>query len=42
MGVKSRWAMNPGRLKRRMWLFTSHRLRYTMARRHGLMFGGLA
>ena len=27
MGVKSRWATHSGRLKRRMWLSTRHRLR---------------
>ena len=27
IGVKSRWAMYSGRLKRRMWLETAHRLR---------------
>jgi len=31
-GVKSRCAMYPGRLKRRMWFDTAHRLRYTLTR----------
>ena len=35
IGVKSRCAMYSGRLKRRMWLQTAHRLRYTLTRFHG-------
>ena len=35
IGVKSRWAIYPGRLKRQMWLLTAQRLRYTLARFQG-------
>lgn len=35
IGVKSRCAMYSGRLKRRMWLLTVHKLRYTLTRSHG-------
>src|SRR5687767_10710629 len=38
IGVKSRCAMYSGRLKRRMWLETAHRLRYTLTRFHGERF----
>src|SRR5687768_8156144 len=36
--VKSRCAMYSGRLKRRMWLDTAHKLRYTATRFHGDRF----
>ena len=35
MGEKSRCAMNAGRLKRRIWLDTAQRLKYTLTRFHG-------
>src|SRR4029079_17274258 len=38
IGVKSRCAMYSGRLKRRMWFDTAHRLRYTLTRFHGDRF----
>src|SRR5216683_5513352 len=38
IGAKSRWAMYSGRLKRRMWLDTAQRLRYTLTRFHGERF----
>src|SRR5438477_10773441 len=38
IGVKSRWAMYSGRLKRRMWFDTAQRLRYTLTRFHGERF----
>jgi hypothetical protein len=38
IGVKSRWAMYSGRLKRRMWLETAQRLKYTLTRFHGDRF----
>src|SRR5256885_1878782 len=37
-GVKSRCAMYPGRLKRRIWFDTAHRLRYTLTRFQGERF----
>ena len=35
IGAKSRCAMYSGRLKRRMWFDTAHRLKYTLTRFHG-------